>query len=150
MTRWVFWLAVAGTVAGAAAAALAVRTWIRFEDVVDAGALFLSFGSYHAARDNLDVAIAVCTLAGVALLVCLGLCAAREEGWNYLRWAALVLVVEILLRVGVIWADGSTAREIRRGYAVITLSTLGLFAACLALVFAVRRYSREGNTASMR
>jgi hypothetical protein len=150
VTRWVFWLAAAGAVVAAAATALAVRTWIRFEDVVDAGALFLSFGSYQSARDNLDVAVAACTLVGMALLVCLALFAAREPAWHYLRAAALLLVIEVLLRVGVIWADGSTAREIRRGYIVVTVSTLGLLATCVAIVFAVRNYSREGNTASMR
>ncbi|HEX5095821.1 MAG TPA: hypothetical protein VFX21_07410 [Acidimicrobiia bacterium] len=150
MTRWLFWLAASGAVAGAVAASLAVRAWIRFEDGVDAGGLFLSFGSYQSARDDLDLALAACTLLGIALLVCLGVGAVQRVPWPALRWAALVLAVELLLRIGVVWADGSTAREIRRGYAFITASTLGFLATGVALALAARGYNREGSTASMR
>jgi hypothetical protein len=150
VTRWLFWLAVSGAVAGAAAASLAARAWVRFEDVVDAGGLFLSFGSYQSARDNLDIALAACTLLGIALLVCLGVVASRRLAWPALRWGALVLGVELVLRIGVIWVDGSTAREIRRGYAFVTAGAIGFLAACVALALAAYSYNREGNTASMR
>jgi hypothetical protein len=150
VTRWLFWLAASGAVAGVVAASLAVRAWIRFEDVVDAGALFLSFGSYQSGRDDLDIALAACTVIGIALLVCLGVAAARASTWRLARWGALVLAIELLLRLGIVWADGSTAREIRRGFVVITVSAIGFAAACIALAFAMRSYSREGSTASMR
>ena len=46
--------------------------------------------------------------------------------------------------------ESPTAREIRRGYAFITASTLEFLATGVALALAARSYNREGSTASMR
>jgi hypothetical protein len=137
------WLGLGCAVASVVAVALAIRAWMRFEDVVDQGSLFLSFGSLQNARDDLDLALAASLVLWLALIGCSAVVlfqALRDKTgpWRLGRWALLVFAGQVFIRIGALWTDGSTAREIRRGYVCITLSAAILAGAAVVFVFVLR------------